>query len=65
MLRTTFGVVAVSALVSAPAAAVALWLLLTDPVVAGAVTDQQSVLPVVRTLIVAVGKALAAIIEYL
>lgn len=65
MLRRTFNVVALGALVSAPAAAVALWLLLTDPVVAGEVTEQGSVFPVVRALVVAVGHALAALLAYL
>ncbi len=65
MIRATFNVVALTALLTAPIAAVALWLLLTDPVVAGEVADRNSLLPVVRTLVFAVGKALAAVLAFL
>lgn len=65
VVRTTFNVVGVGAVVAAPVAAVSLWLLLTDPVLAGAVTEQESFYPVVRTLVVAVGKAIAAVLAYL
>jgi hypothetical protein len=63
--RTTFNVVGVSAFAAAPVAAVSLWLLLTDPVVAGEVADSGSMFPVVRSLIATVGKALAALLAYL
>jgi hypothetical protein len=65
LIRTTFNVVGVSAFVAAPIAAVALWLLLTDPVLAGEVADRGSILPVMRTLVVAVGKAIAAVLAFL
>jgi hypothetical protein len=65
VIRTTFNVVGVSAFAAAPVAAVSLWLLLTDPVVAGEVADSGSLAPVVRTLFVAMGKALAALLAYL
>ena len=65
MLRATFNVVGLSAFLAAPIAAVALWLLLTDPVLAGEVTDRNSLLPVVRTLVVTLGKALATVLAYL
>ncbi|MCI0433278.1 MAG: hypothetical protein L0271_06485 [Gemmatimonadetes bacterium] len=65
MLRTTFNVVGLGAFLAAPIAAVALWLLLTDPVVAVEVADRNSLLPVVRTLVVTVGKAIAAVLAFL
>jgi hypothetical protein len=64
VILTTFNVVGLGAFLAAPVAAVALWLLLTDPVLAGEVTDRNSLLPVVRTLVVAVGKAIAAVLAY-
>ena len=65
VIRTTFNVVGVSAFAAAPVAAVSLWLLLTDPLVAGEVATTGSVFPVVRTLVIAVGHALAAVLAYL
>lgn len=65
MIRTTFSVVAIGAFLAAPVAAASLWLLLTDPVLAGEVTDSDSLLPVARTLALAVGKAIAAVLVYL
>jgi hypothetical protein len=53
------------AIVAAPVAAVSLWLLLTDPVLAGAVAEQDSFLPVVKTLVITLGKAIAAVLAYL
>jgi hypothetical protein len=63
--RTTFNVVGVGAIVAAPVAAVSLWLLLTDPVLAGEVAEKGSLLPVVKTLMFAVGKAIAAVLAYM
>ena len=65
MMRTTFNVVGVGAFLAAPAAAVSLWLLLTDPLLAGEVTDSNSLFPVVKALVVTVGKAIAAVLAYL
>ena len=65
MIRATLNVVGVGAFLAAPAAAVSLWLLLTDPVLAGEVADRNSLLPVVRTLVFGVVKAIAAVLEYL
>jgi hypothetical protein len=65
VVRTTFNVVGLTAVVAAPVAAVSLWLLLTDPVLAGEVTEQESFLPVLKTLVFAVGEALAAVLAYL
>jgi hypothetical protein len=65
LLRTTFNVVGLGAFVAAPIAAVALWLLLTDPVLASEVAERESFLPLVGGLVVAVGKALAAVLAFL
>jgi len=55
----------IGAFLAAPVAAVSLWLLLTDAVLAGEVTDRDSLIPVARTLVVAFGKAIAAVLAYL
>lgn len=65
VVRTTFNVVGWGAVVAALVAAVSLWLLLTDPVVAGEVAEDGSLLPVVRTLVFAMGKAIAAVLAYM
>jgi hypothetical protein len=65
VFRTTFNVVGLGAVVTAPIAAVSLWLLLTDPVLAGAVAERGSLLPVVKTLVIAVGKAIATVLTYM
>lgn len=65
VVRTTFNVVGVSAVVAAPAAAVSLWLLLTNPVLAGEVVQRESFIPIVKTLVFAVGKAIATVMAYL
>lgn len=65
MLRTTFNVVGLGAFVAAPIGAVALWLLLTDPVLAREVTDRDSFLPLVRGLVVTIGEAIAAVLAFL
>lgn len=65
VVRTTFNVVGFGAIIAAPVAAVSLWLLLTDPVLAGAVAEEESLFPLVKTLVFAVGKAIAAVLAYL
>ena len=65
MIRATFNIVALGAFLAAPVAAVALWLLLTDPVLAGEVTEHGSLFPVIRALVVTIGKAVAALLVYL
>lgn len=65
VVATTFGVIGVSALVAAPVAALSLWLLLTDPQAAGPLMDRGDVLPLARSLFVAVGQALATLLAYL
>ncbi len=65
VFRTTFNVVGLGAVVAAPVAAVSLWLLLTDPLLAGEVAERNSFLPVVKTLVFAVGKAIATVLAYM
>ena len=65
VVRTTFNVVGLGAVLAAPVAAVSLWLLLTNPVLAAEIAEKGSFLPVVKTLVFAVGKAIAAVLEYL
>lgn len=65
MLRTAFNVVGLGAFLAAPIAAVALWLLLTDPALAREVTGRDSFLPLVRGLAVALGEAIAAVLAFL
>jgi len=62
--RTTFGVLGLSAVCAAPLVAIALWLLLTDPVTAGHVADSDALFPVVQALVLAVGKAIVSILAY-
>lgn len=63
--RTIFNVVAIGAIAGAPVATVSLWLLLTDPALAGEVAESGSALPVARALFVTLGRALAAVLAYL
>lgn len=63
--RTTFNVVACGAIAGVPVATVSLWLLLTDPVLAGEVADSGSALPVARALFFALGRAIAAVMAFL
>jgi hypothetical protein len=63
--RTTFNVVACGAIAGAPVATVSLWLLLTDPALAGEVADSGSALPVARALFYTVGRAIAAVLAFL
>src|SRR5262245_51678156 len=65
MIRTTLNVVGVGAFLAAPAAAVSLWLLLTDPLLAGEVADRNSLFPVVKTLFFGVVKASSVVLSYL
>ena len=55
----------VGALLTAPIAALALWLLLTDPVTASAVIQRGDLLPVFKALAVVIGQALKALMSLL
>jgi hypothetical protein len=63
--RTMFNIVAFGAIAGAPVAAVSLWLLLTDPLLAGEVAEGGSALPVARVLLFTIGKAIAAVLAFL
>ena len=63
--RTVFNTVALGAITAAPVATVSLWLLLTNPALAGEVADTGSLLPVARVLLVTIGKAIAAMLSLL
>ena len=65
LLRRLFSIVSVGALVTAPIAALALWLLLTDPVTASAVIERGDLLPVFKALAVVIGQALKALMSLL
>ena len=65
VVLTTFNVVGLGAVLTAPVAAVSLWLLLTDPAIAGEVAETGSLVPLVRTLLFAVGKAIATVLAYI
>jgi hypothetical protein len=65
VVRATFNVVALTAITAAPVAAVSLWLLLTDPLLAGEVAEGGSLLPIARTLFFAFGRAIAAVLAFL
>lgn len=63
--RTMFNVVAFGAIAGAPVGTASLWLLLTDPVLAGEVAGTGSVFPVARTLLLTLGKAIAAVLAFM
>lgn len=65
VMVTTFSVVGVSAFVLALVAALSLWLLLTDPMTASAVMERGDMLPLARSLLLAVGNALARLLAFL
>jgi hypothetical protein len=60
-----FSAVSVSAVVMAPVAALALWLMLTDAVTAAEVLERGDLLPVVKALATAVGKAITVVLKFL
>ena len=63
--RTIFNIVALGAIAGAPVATVSLWLLLTNPALASEVADTGAVFPVVRVLLLTIGKAIAAVLALL
>jgi hypothetical protein len=60
-----FGAVSVSAVALAPVATMALWLLMTDPVTAAAVSERGDLLPVLAAMLKMVGKALMSVMSAL
>jgi len=65
VMVTTFSVVGISAFVLALVSALSLWLLLTDPMTASAVMERGDMLPLARSLLLAVGNALAKLLAFL
>lgn len=62
---TAFSVVGVGAVVLALVAALSLWLLLTDPQAAAPLMERGDVLPLLRSMFVAVGEAVVRLLAYL
>lgn len=60
-----FSALSVSAVVLAPVAALALWLLISDPVTAAAVMERGDLLPVLAALVKILGKALMSVFSAL
>ena len=60
-----FSAVSVGAVTMAPVAALALWLLISDPVTAAAVMERGDLLPVLAALAKVVGKALVSVLSAL
>lgn len=60
-----FSTVSVGAIVLAPVAALALWLLVSDPVTAAAVMERGDLLPVIEALLKMIGRAITAVMNVL
>lgn len=60
-----FSVVSVSSFVLAPVAALALWLMISDPVTAAGVMERGDLLPVLTALVKLIGKALMSVMSAL
>ena len=55
----------IGAILLAPVAALALWLMVSDPVTAAAVMERGDLLPVIEALIKMVGRAITAVMNVL
>ena len=60
-----FSTVSLGALLLAPVAALALWLLISDPVTAAAVMERGDLVPVIEAIIKMVGRAITAVMNLL
>lgn len=60
--RAVFHLVALGSIAGVPVATVSLWLLLTNPVVAGQVADTGSVFPIARALLVSLSRAIGQLL---
>jgi len=60
-----FSFISVTSITLAPVAALALWLMISDPVTAAAVIERGDLLPVLGALVKMVGRALAAVMAML
>ena len=65
LLPRLLSAISVSAVMLAPVAALALWLLISDPVTAAAVMERGDLMPVVAALVKIIGKALMSVISAL
>jgi hypothetical protein len=63
--RRLFGFISVTSVALAPVAALALWVMISDPVTSAAVMERGDLLPVLGALVKMVGKALAAMMAML
>ena len=60
-----FSFVSISALTMAPIAALALWVMISDPVTAAAVMERGDLMPVLSALARIIGKAFASLLAIL
>jgi hypothetical protein len=60
-----FSAVSIGAVLLAPVAALALWLMVSDPVTAAAVMERGDLLPVIEAIIKMVGRAFTAVMDVL
>lgn len=60
-----FSAVSIGALLLAPVAAMALWLMISDPVTAAAVMERGDLLPVFEAIIKMIGTAITAVMDVL
>lgn len=60
-----FSTVSVGAVLLAPVAALALWLLVSDPVTAAAVMERGDLLPVIEALLQMIGRAITVVMDVL
>ena len=60
-----FSAVSITSLTLAPVAALALWLLISDPVTAAAVMERGDLLPVLAAIAKVIGKAVMAVMSSL
>lgn len=60
-----FSTVSVGAVLLAPVAALALWLLVSDPVTAAAVMERGDLLPVIEALLKMIGRAITVVMDVL
>lgn len=58
-----FSAVSIGAVVLVPVAALALWLMVSDPVTAAAVMERGDLLPVIEAIIKMVGRAITAVMN--
>ena len=60
-----FSALSIGAILMAPVAALALWLMISDPVTAAAVMERGDLLPVIEAIVKMVGRAITAVLDVL